>query len=123
MEEDRPKKTERKVMKKSKSKGAVHKYSAVLTVVLNQGTKTFATVTETVPLLKDTGIDVKEDRMERLQSDDTERENTERLEHCDRGGDRRCLSQKYKHTPQRTEHSTPAGEENNGKIVCSNQTP
>lgn len=42
-------------------------YPAQLKVFLESGTKTFTTLTEAAPMLKDMGIDVEEDETERLQ--------------------------------------------------------
>ena len=59
----------RDVIKKLKEKNvkAQSHYPAQLKVFLDSGTKTFATLTEAAPMLKDMGINVDEDKMERLQ--------------------------------------------------------
>ncbi|KAG7482229.1 hypothetical protein JOB18_016439 [Solea senegalensis] len=59
----------RDVIKKLKEKNvkAQSPYPAQLKVFLDSGTKTFATLTEAAPMLKNMGINVEEDRMERLQ--------------------------------------------------------
>lgn len=59
----------RVVIKKLKEKNvkAQSPYPVQLKVFLDSGTKTFATLTEAAPTLKDMGINVDEDRMERLQ--------------------------------------------------------
>lgn len=59
----------RDVIKKLKEKNvkAQSPYLAQLKMFLDSGTKTFATLAEAAPMLKDMGINLDEDRMERLQ--------------------------------------------------------
>uniref|UniRef100_A0A3B4URD3 L1 transposable element RRM domain-containing protein n=1 Tax=Seriola dumerili TaxID=41447 RepID=A0A3B4URD3_SERDU len=68
-EVQRKRKQVRDVIKKLKEKKvkAQSPYPAQLKVFLDSGTKTFSTLMEAAPMLKDMGIDVQEDGVERLQ--------------------------------------------------------
>lgn len=68
-EVQRKRKQVRDVIKKLKEKDvkAQSPYPAQLKVFLNSATKTFSTLMEAAPMLKDMGIDVEEDGTERLQ--------------------------------------------------------
>ncbi len=59
----------RDVIKELKKKNvkAQSSYPAQLKVFLDSGTKTFSTLMEAAPMLKDMGINVEEERVERLQ--------------------------------------------------------
>lgn len=67
-EVQKKRKQERDIIKKLKEKNvkAQSPYTAQIKVSLDSGTKTFATLTEPAPMLKDMGINVEEDRVERL---------------------------------------------------------
>lgn len=68
-EVQRKRKQVRDVIKKLKEKNvkAQSPYPAQLKVFFNSGVKTFSTLMEAAPMLKDMGIDVEEDGRERLQ--------------------------------------------------------
>lgn len=68
-EVQRKRKQVRDVIKKLKEKDvkAQSPYPAQLKVFLDSGTRTFSTLMEAAPMLKDMGIDVEEDGAERLK--------------------------------------------------------